>query len=113
MYMIMFVLDDNSHLDQILDALSDLGLSGATIIESTGLYRRQLKRVPMRYAYGDSPLEEKGNTTLFVIVEGEQRVQLCLQAIEQVVGDLDAPNTGVFSAWPLTITKGIPLGGTV
>ncbi|PKO16563.1 MAG: hypothetical protein CVU39_07000 [Chloroflexi bacterium HGW-Chloroflexi-10] len=113
MFMIMFVLDDISHLDQILDAWSKQGISGATIIESTGLYRRQLKRIPMRYAYGGAPMEEKGNITLLVIVENEQKVQLCLKEIEQIVGDLDGPNTGVFSAWPLTITKGIPLGGTV
>ncbi len=109
MFMIMFVLNDTSHLNQILDAWSNLGASGATIIESTGLHRYKLKHLPMRYTYGDTSLEESGNYTLFTIVESENSVQLCLQSIEQIVGDLDEPNTGVFSAWPLTITKGIPL----
>lgn len=113
MFMIMFVLDDVSHLDPILEAWSNLKVTGATIIESTGLNRYRRKHVPMRYAYGDMSLEESGNTTLFVIVESEDKVQLCLQAIEQIVGDLDKPNTGVFSAWPLTITKGVPLRGNV
>jgi len=108
MFMIMFVLDDNTYLTKILDALSDLGVSGATIVESTGLFRRRLIRIPMRYSYGDTPSQEIGNTTLFVIVENEKIVQSCLSAIEQIVGDLDEANTGVFSAWPLTITKGIP-----
>ena len=111
--MIMFVLNDISHLNQILDAWSNLGGSGATIIESTGLHRYKLKHIPMRYTYGDTSLEESGNCTLFTIVESENTVQLCLQSIEQIVGDLDEPNTGVFSAWPLTITKGIPLRGNV
>ena len=113
MFMIMFVLDDTSHLDQVLDAWSNLGVSGVTVIESTGLHRHHLKHVPMRYAYGDTSLEESGNSTLFAIVESEHMIQLCLQSIEQIVGDLDEPNTGVFSAWPLTITKGIPLRGNV
>jgi len=108
MFMIMFVLDDISHLDQILNALSELGVSGATIVDSTGLYRRHIKHIPMRYAYGDTPLGEIGNSTLFVIVESENMVQRCLREVELVVGDLDGPNTGVFCAWPLTFTKGIP-----
>ena len=111
MFMIMLVLDDNSFLDPVFEAWSGLGVSGATIIESTGLYRRQLKHIPMRYAYGDTELEEDGNSTLFVIVESEKMVQACLQAVEQIVGDLNGPNTGVFSAWPLSITKGIPSRG--
>lgn len=106
--MIMFVLDDNEFLCQILDAWSNLGVSGATIIDSTGLYRRQLKHVPLRYTYGDQPLQEIGNTTFFAIVEDEKIVHACLDAVEKIVGDLDEPNTGVFTAWPLSMTKGIP-----
>ena len=113
MFMIMLVLDDNSYLDQILDTWSALGVSGATVVGSTGLYRRHLKRIPMRYTYGDSPSEEIGNTTLLVIVENETMVQSCLHAVEHIVGDLDGPSTGVFSAWPLSITKGIPSRGKV
>lgn len=113
MFMIMFVLDDTSHLDQILDAWTGLGVSGATIVDSTGLHRHHLKHVPMRYAYGANSMEENGNFTLFVIVESEARVQMCLQSIEEIIGDLDEPSTGVFSAWPLTITKGIPSDGNV
>ncbi len=111
MFMIMFVLDDSSHLDQILDSWSNLGVTGATIIESTGLYRHHLKRIPMRYIFGETSSEEKGNSTLFVIVENENMVHLCLNAIEQIEGDLDGANTGVFAAWPLIITKGIASRG--
>lgn len=108
MYMVMFVLDDPDYLDQILDSWSHLGISGATIIESTGLYRHHLRHIPMRYIYGESPTEERGNTTIFVIVENDKMTRLCLDAVEKIVGDLDGSNTGVFAAWPLSITKGVP-----
>lgn len=111
MFMIMLVLNDNTHLDRVLDAWAGLGVSGATIVESTGLHRRHLKHIPMRYTYGEPPSEEVGNSTLFVIVEDEKMVRSCLEAAEHIVGDLDGPNTGVFSAWPLAITKGIPARG--
>jgi nitrogen regulatory protein PII len=108
MYMIMFVLDDSDMLDQVLAAWTDNGISGATIIESTGLYRRQKTLIPMRYAYGDTTSDDNDQITIFTIVNDEKAVKKCLHAAEKVVGDLDKPSTGVFTAWPLSITKGIP-----
>jgi|WetSurMetagenome_2_1015567.scaffolds.fasta_scaffold11238_2 nitrogen regulatory protein P-II 1 len=108
MQMMMLVLDDPSNLEKVLEAWSALGVSGATIIESSGLHRHQLEHIPMRYAYGDSSLEETGNITLLAVVEDEKKARDCLKRVEQIVGDLDQPNTGIFSTWPLTITKGVP-----
>ena len=107
MYMVMFVLDNCDFLNQLLDALAKAGLTGATIIDSTGLHRRRRKHLPLRYTYGDQPLQEVGNATLFMMVEDEEMIHTCLDAIEKVVGDLDEPNTGVFSAWPVSFMKGI------
>lgn len=108
MYMIMFVLDDSYLLDQALEAWTDIGISGATIIESTGLFRRQKKLIPMRYAYGDTTSDENCGITIFAIVSDEKMVKKCLKAAEIIVGDLDNPNTGVFTSWPLATTKGVP-----
>lgn len=108
MYMIMFVLDDIQFSDAILNAWSEMGISGATIIESSGLHRHLKKIIPMRYAFNSGESEETGNLTFFVMVETEKMVKTCLEAIEKIVGDLNQPNTGIFSAWPLSIIKGIP-----
>lgn len=108
MYMVLFVLDDPDHLDQILGAWASKGVTGTTIIESTGLHRRLRKHIPMRYLYGDSDLGERGNTTLLVIVKDEAMTQMCLEEVEKIVGDLDGPNTGVFASWPLGLVKGVP-----
>jgi hypothetical protein len=32
----------------------------------------------------------------------------CLRATQQVVTDLEGPNTGVFAAWPLSVVRGVP-----
>ena len=107
MYMIMLVLDDPARLDKILEAWAQIGVTGATIIESTGMHRRTRKHIPMRYSFEDTSLQEKGNYTLFVIVPGEELVNQSLAAVESIVGNLDDPNTGVFSAWPLSVVKGV------
>lgn len=107
MYMVMLVLDDMKHLDKVLDAWVHLGIPGSTIIESSGLFRRQSTSIPMRYRYGEDLSLEKDNITLLSIVQNTENVQKCLESAEQIIGDLNNPNTGVFCAWPLFVTKGI------
>lgn len=112
MHMVMFVLDDPDHLDDVLDAWQEIGVSGATIVESSGLYRRQHQR-PMgaRYAFGLARglrRVEVGHYTLFVIVPDNDTAQACLEAAERIVGDLDGPDTGVLAAWELSLVKGVP-----
>jgi len=112
MQMVMLVLDNPDRLDEVLDAWRALGVSGVTIIESSGLYRRrEPKRVGARYAFGmglGAQNVEVGHYTLFVIVPDTATVQGCLEAVESIVGDLSQPNTGVFTAWELPFVKGVP-----
>ena len=107
MYMIMFVLDNNDRLDTVLKAWAGEGVTGATFFETSGLNRQRRKHIPMPYTYGGMDMDEEGNTTLFAIVKDEAMAKACLKSAEAVVGDLDEPKTGVFSAWPLAFTKGI------
>ncbi len=109
MFMVFFVLDDPSKLNDLLKAWMNSGIKGATIIESTGMNRQLSPCPPMRYSYGLSNLHEAENLSLFVVVEDEEQVKSCLSATEEVIGDLNEPNTGVFTAWPLTFTKGISM----
>lgn len=108
MYMIMLVLDNPDKLDELVVAWDVAGIRNATIVESTGIQRLRRKNIPMRYLFQSPGLTEEGHLTLFVVVEDEQMVKNCLQATEQIVTDLDGPNTGVFAAWPLTFIYGVP-----
>lgn len=113
MWMILFTLDDPDRLDEVLRAWEALGVSGVTILESTGIRRyQQLQQIPARYAPGFLPRRrEEGHYTLFSMVPDEARAQACLAAVEALLGDLNEPDTGVFAAWPLAFTKGVPAEG--
>jgi len=108
MFMVMFVLNDPARLDALLEAWEQIGIRGATIVESTGIHRRRKQILPMRYMFQPIGNVEESHYTLFAIVESDEIVQACLQSTEQLVGNLDDPNTGVFAAWPLHSVKGLP-----
>ena len=107
MYMILFVLDDPDQLEDLLQRWEQVGIRGATIIESTGINRLRRNYPAFRYILGAHPHEE-GHLTLIAMVPDEQIVRDCLRATESLVGDLDQPNTGIFAAWPVSLVKGLP-----
>jgi hypothetical protein len=110
MYMIMFVLDNPDQLDAVLAAWHTVGVSGITIIESSGFHRRQAHVLGARYAPTLPELIERieqGSYTLFAAVATAELVEQCLNATEQVVGNLQEPNTGVIAAWPVAFVRGL------
>ena len=110
MHMLMFVLDDPNKLDAVLEAWGTIGVSGVTIIESTGIARHQ-GYVGAPFMAGINRLlqsDQEGHYTLMTIVKGEDVVRKCISVVEELVGNLKEPNTGVVAAWPLSIVKGVP-----
>ncbi len=111
MYMVMLVLDDAHRLDKVCDAWQGIGVSGATIFDSTGVNRLRVARgVASPYVTDDNRVvgrELDSHYTLLVVVPDEDTVQACLAATERVVGDLDQPDTGIFAAWPVAVVKGL------
>lgn len=111
MYMVMFVLDDCNLLDALLDAWEAAGVTGVTIVDSTGVQRRRAKRkrIPVRFPFEQIPshcLED--HYTLWSIVENMDVVNKCIEATENLVGDLTNPNTGILAVWPLAVVRGLP-----
>lgn len=110
MHMILLVLDDPGQLEAVLDAWEHNGIPDATIIESTGIHRRRGRthRIHARFP-SEQPAGwlEEGHYTLFTIVQDEETVRRCLAVTETVIGNLDAPHTGILAAWPLSVVKGV------
>ena len=111
MYVVMFILDDPTKLNQVLNAWDEIGVSGATIIDSIGRNRlRKAQQVGAPFMAGVNRFlasDIENHYTLFAIVPTGDFIQRCIQALEPIVGDLDQPNTGVLAAWPLSFVKGV------
>jgi hypothetical protein len=112
MHMVLFVLDDPGLLDRVLDAWDAIGVTGVTIIESTGINRlRRAHQVGTPFMAGINRLmsgDQEMHYTLLTIVRHEGMVERCVSAAEEIVGDLNTPNSGVLAAWPLAYVKGVP-----
>ena len=111
-FMVVLIVNDPDDCPEILDGWEAAGVSGVTILESTGLGR--LKRSGLR---DDIPLmpslrdifqsKEVHHRTLISVVETEQVADKLVAVAQQVLGDLDRPHSGFLFVVPVLRAYGL------
>ncbi len=113
MFFLMLVLNDSEKLEAILDAWDEVGVSGVTILPSTGMARYRESGalrddLPLIPSLEDLQKHiETTNRTLFTILKDDQMVDKVIAATESVTGDLDLPHTGILVVLPVLKSKGL------
>jgi nitrogen regulatory protein P-II 1 len=113
MYLVLFVLNEAEHLEDVLDAWERTGVSGVTILHSSGLgrvrkdrgLRDDLPLMPSLKALFEH--EEYFSRTLFSVVKDDSMAERLVQATEKVVGDLHRPGKGLIVVLPLLKVYGL------
>lgn len=114
-YLVVLVLDCVELCPDLIRAWEEAGVSGITILESTGMGR-------LRAAFQDDlPLMpslrdvltagELHHRTLFTVVRDEETVERAIAATQRVVGDLSQPNTGFLFVVPVARVLGLERAG--
>jgi len=112
MKLILFVLQDAEKLLDLLTAWKAAGVSGATVLFSTGMGRLHpgsplLDDLPLMPTLNDFYVhDEKLSRTVFTI-EPDEMVEKIITVTEQIVGDLDKPGTGILVVLPLDSVHGL------
>ena len=114
MNMIFFVLHNPELLEEVLDAWNSAGVSGVTILHSTGLGRVQhhalredLPIFPSLEVLLQGEDMEDFSRTLFSVVEDAEVVEKVVAATQKVVGDLSQPRTGLLVVLPVSQVYGL------
>lgn len=111
--MIMLILDDVDHTEAVLDAWEDLGVSGITILESTGLGRVR-RMMGARDDVSIMPTlrsllhsREERHRTLITVVDDEALVDRLIAAVVNITGSLSDPHRGVIFVLPVVRAVGL------
>jgi nitrogen regulatory protein PII len=111
-YLVVLVLDNPNSCQDILDAWEGAGAKGVTILESTGIgrFRHELLRDDLPLMPSLSDLFESAETinrTLFSVVDDLETAHALVGAAQNIVGDLEKPNTGLLFVAPLLEVHGL------
>jgi nitrogen regulatory protein P-II 1 len=113
MNLILFVLHDPEKLREILEAWKAAGVSGATVLFSTGLGRLHRSGalgddLPLIPSLEDFlPKVEHLSRTIFSMVEDDSIVEKVVAATIRVVGDLNQPDRGLLMVLPVSQVYGL------
>ncbi len=113
MNLILFVLHDPEKLRALLDAWKEAGVSGATVLFSTGLGRLHRSGVlgddlPLMPSLEDFlPKVEHLSRTIFSLVDEDAVMERVIEATERVVGDLSQPDRGLLMVLPVSQVRGL------
>jgi nitrogen regulatory protein P-II 1 len=113
MFLVVFVLNDPDKTGRLLDAWEEAGVTGATIIHSSGLgrvrqnsgYRDDLPLIPSLEALMQH--EEYFSRTLFTAIKDESLIDKIVEATSRVVGDLNKPKAGLLLVFPILRAYGL------
>ncbi len=111
-FLVVLIVDDPDDCSPILDRWEEIGVSGVTILESTGLgrlrkagFRDDLPMMPsLRDIFSSREIPHR---TLLSVVNNQTEVDQMVAAAQEIIGDLDDPSTGFLFVVPVLQAYGL------
>ena len=104
MYALFIVLNQVDYLDEILEKFVQVGVTGATVLDSQGMAGAIVHggRMPL---FGSLKHLMDGarayNKTIFTVLESEELVERTAAAVQEVLDDLPAEGLGFMFSLPI------------
>lgn len=103
--MLIVILDQPALVDELITGFLDIGVRGATVIESRGM--GQIIRQDMPIFAGLATLFPQSSGSRMVIsVMPETLVDATFELVEEIVGSIDKPNSAVCFTLPVEEFRG-------
>src|SRR5690606_34902715 len=100
------------HLDDILSGFIDVGVSGATILDSQGMANiivESNRQHIFLYGHLKALIQDARpyNKTIFTILENEELVEKAVAVVQNVIGDVPKPGVGFM--FSVAVAKTYPM----
>ena len=108
MKLLVFVLNKEELLEDVLAAYIEAGVAGATVIDSEGMGRHLTYEVPL---FADFKSFMKGNKPynkmIISVIQNEKIIPKLKKLLDVVVGGIESPGTGIFFTLPVDYAAGL------
>ena len=102
----VIILDQPPLVDELLTGFLDLGVRGATVIESRGMGSIIRQEMPIFAGLASLFPEHTGNRMILSVMP-ETLVEPVFRLVEEIVGQLDKPNSAICFTLPVEQFRGI------
>jgi nitrogen regulatory protein PII len=108
MKLLVFILNNEEYLEEVLQAYVEAGVTGATIVDSEGMGRFLTYEVPLfagfkEFMKGNKPY----NKTILSVIRNEATIERVKALVDEIVGELENPGTGIMFTLPVDWATGL------
>ncbi len=108
MKLLVFVLNNEEYLEEVLEAYVEAGVTGSTILDSEGMGRFLTYEIPLfadfkEFMKGNKPY----NKTILTVVRDETTIDKVKILVDGIVGGLENPGTGIMFSLPVDWASGL------
>ncbi len=111
MELLVAVINDPNRIEEIVEAFLEIGITGATIIDSFGMGKVLSQDIPIfagfRHLLAGS---SASNKTILSVIRDPEIVDLAFAALQKVCGNLENPSTGIAFTIPVGRVQGLRPG---
>ena len=108
MQLLIAVINQEEKLDDILSGFLELGITGATIIDSEGMGHVLSHDIPI-FAGLQTLISRSRpqNTTIFSVIDSDEKAEGAIARLRDICGDLEDPATGIVFTLPVNRVAGL------
>ncbi len=108
MKLVVFILNREELLDDVLSAYVEAGIPGATVLDSEGMGRYLTYQVPLFADFKDFMKGNKPyNKTILSVISDETHIPELKKLLDDITGGLSSPGTGIFFTLPVDYAAGL------
>ena len=108
MQLLIAVINQEEKLEDVLSGFLEIGITGATVINSEGMGRLLASDAsPAKIGTSLARRTRPRNQTLFSVIEDDAKVDAALGLLQEVCGSLGEPGTGIAFTLPITRVVGL------
>jgi nitrogen regulatory protein PII len=107
MKLLILILNKVEKLEEVLEGFLEVGVTGATLIDSVGMGHILSEEVPifagLRFMFAGA---KPHNKTIISVIKNEKEEEI-LHLLNTILGDLYEPGTGIVFTIPLDRVEGL------
>ncbi len=107
MKLLILFLNKVEKLEEVLEGFVEIGITGATVIDSVGMGHILSEEVPifagLRFMFAGA---KPHNKTIFSVIKDEKEEE-AIRILQKILGDLKKPGTGIVFTIPLNRVEGL------
>jgi len=106
--LLVFILNNEEYLEEVMAAYVESGVTGATIVDSEGMGRFLTYEIPLfagfkEFMKGNKPY----NKTILSVIRDDETLNSVKELVDEIVGGLDNPGTGIMFTLPIDWVYGL------